>query len=201
MPTGYTADLYEGKDISFEEFVLQCARAFGALIEMRDSSMDAPIPEEFHPSDYHKTALDKARMRLSEVERWSLEDAEREQDKMHAASVKAHEEANIERANREERYAAMLEKVRNWEPPSSHTRLKEFMIEQLEQSIDFDCRGYEQFAPKPKVSPFEYKQKEKAAAAKNVEYHATKYKKEVDRAHERTNWVRDLRDSLRGVNA
>ena len=36
MPTGYTLDLYNGKDITFEEFVLKCARAFGALIDMRD---------------------------------------------------------------------------------------------------------------------------------------------------------------------
>ena len=34
MPTGYTIDLYEGKEVTFEEFVMKCARAFGALISV-----------------------------------------------------------------------------------------------------------------------------------------------------------------------
>lgn len=36
MPTGYTSPLYEGKEISFEQFALRCARNFGALVMMRD---------------------------------------------------------------------------------------------------------------------------------------------------------------------
>ncbi|VTR91619.1 unnamed protein product [Gemmata massiliana] len=36
----------------------------------------------------------------------------------------------------------MLEHVRAWEPPSTdHENLKQFMIDQLRESIDFDCRG------------------------------------------------------------
>ena len=34
MPTGYTAALYEGKNQTFKEFATQCARAFGACIDM-----------------------------------------------------------------------------------------------------------------------------------------------------------------------
>ena len=61
MPTGYTLELYDGKDITFEEFVLKCARAFGALINMRDEPRDAPIPERFEPSYYHLKELIKAK--------------------------------------------------------------------------------------------------------------------------------------------
>lgn len=59
MPTGYTADLME-KGMEFKPFVLQCARAFGALITMRDDSLDAPIPEKFEPDDYHIKKLAEA---------------------------------------------------------------------------------------------------------------------------------------------
>jgi len=38
MPSGYTSDLYEGKNISFTQFALQCARAFGAAIDQRDDA-------------------------------------------------------------------------------------------------------------------------------------------------------------------
>ena len=50
MPTGYTVALYEGKDVTFEDFVMGCSRAFGALISLRDEP-NAPIPEEFKVSE------------------------------------------------------------------------------------------------------------------------------------------------------
>ena len=59
MPTGYTAKLME-QGQTFPEFIMSCARAFGALIMMRDDPANAPIPEKFEPSDYHVRALKKA---------------------------------------------------------------------------------------------------------------------------------------------
>jgi len=44
MPTGYTAEIYEGeKEVTFEKFALTCARAFGACITIRDEPMSASI--------------------------------------------------------------------------------------------------------------------------------------------------------------
>jgi hypothetical protein len=34
MPTGYTAKIYNGVPQTFEEFALDCARTFGALITL-----------------------------------------------------------------------------------------------------------------------------------------------------------------------
>ena len=45
MPTGYTAGILEGE--TFEQYALQCAKAFGALVMMRDEPSDAPIPDQF----------------------------------------------------------------------------------------------------------------------------------------------------------
>jgi hypothetical protein len=56
MPTGYTAKLME-EGQSFPEFAMRCARNFGALIMMRDESLDVPIPEQFEPSDYYRKKL------------------------------------------------------------------------------------------------------------------------------------------------
>ena len=38
MATGYTMDIYDGKNVSFEDFCLSCARAFGACILQRDDN-------------------------------------------------------------------------------------------------------------------------------------------------------------------
>lgn len=35
MPTGYTSEIYQGEEVSPKDFLLTCARAFGATISMR----------------------------------------------------------------------------------------------------------------------------------------------------------------------
>ena len=70
MPSGYTNKIKD--DISFEEFALSCARAFGACVEMRDDPGDAKIPEEFTPSPYYKKALDDAYIEKTRLEELSV---------------------------------------------------------------------------------------------------------------------------------
>ncbi len=53
MPTGYTQAIVDNPNLSFKSFVLQCSRAFGALVTMRDDDNNAPIPDEIKPDDYH----------------------------------------------------------------------------------------------------------------------------------------------------
>ena len=65
MPTGYTADVMDGKVTDFKLFAMQCARAFGALVIMRDEPLNAEIPDEFSPSNYHFQELEQARERLA----------------------------------------------------------------------------------------------------------------------------------------
>ena len=74
MPTGYTAMLTEEKEITFEDFALKCARAFGALIEMRDESLDAKIPEEFKVTEYHTVELNRAIEKLNDVYKITIMD-------------------------------------------------------------------------------------------------------------------------------
>ena len=71
MPTGYTAAVKDG--ITFEQFAWSCARAFGALIDMRDSPTGAPIPQRFEPSQYNAVEAEKA---SAEIERLKREHAE-----------------------------------------------------------------------------------------------------------------------------
>lgn len=57
MPSGYTSDIYHGKDVTFKEFALKCARNFGALMHMRDESLDTPIRLKNLEDSYHKNEL------------------------------------------------------------------------------------------------------------------------------------------------
>ena len=73
MPTGYTAEVQKG--ISFDKYALNCARAFGALVSMRDEPSDKEIPEKLEPSDYHFKAKATAENNLSTLNSLSNEAA------------------------------------------------------------------------------------------------------------------------------
>lgn len=199
MPTRYTSKLYDGKAQTFKEFTMQCARAFGALIEMRDESVDTPIPEKFEPSKYYVDALAKAKKELAEVEFWSYAKAEAEAEKQYEKYLKAYNEALEEKKERRKRYEAMLHKVSAWIPPTGdHLDLKKFMTEQLETSIDLDCDAIMKYRTVPKLKSTTFFKKERIEQLiHDVEYYKEELKKEVRRADERTKWVNDLRDSLK----
>ena len=195
MPTGYTLDLYNGKDITFEEFVLKCARAFGALIDVRDEPMDAPIPERFEPSDHHLKELEKAKRRLKEIRKWNEEKAEQEAERAYHEALKKREEFVKKNKLIRKRYEDMLSKVREWKPPTpDHVDLKKFMIQQLEDSIEFDC-----FIPEmpQRLSGEEYREQQIRKALSDIEYHEKEYAEEVNRVCEKNKWLLLLRESLK----
>lgn len=196
MPTGYTADVKDGKISDLRVFVMRCARAFGALVEMRDDAPDAPIPDAFQPSTYHTQALVTVRTKLARLKRMTTAQADRAVSKAYAEAMSEWERAERERETTRTRYAAMLAKVRAWEPPSSeHVELKRFMVQQLDESIRFDCGDTSEWKPK-RLNGAAWLAKEIERAEADVAYHEEHLAEDVTRAAERTRWVQQLRDSL-----
>ena len=194
MPTGYTADVQTGKVTDFAEFALQCARAFGALITMRDLPADAPIPTQFKPDKYHEREAQKATAERDRL--LSLSPTEIADEAALAEAKRISEEQKWNRASAREkaRYEAMIAKVNEWVPPSpDHVEMKKFMLEQLQSSINFDCRERE---IAPAVTATEWYASRVDAAKRNIEYHREEIKKEIQRSEERTRWVKALKESL-----
>jgi hypothetical protein len=195
MPTGYTSDLYDGTPVAFPEFAMRCARAFGALVTMRDSSMDAPVPEEFKPSSHHSdklAALREERVRLGSRtpgEWLAAYDA-------HVSEVGASNAAAAAESNeRRRRYEAMIAEVEHWEPPSTdHRDLKDFMLSQLRESIDFDCNVYPREPDAPDARS--YADAEFARIERETAYHEYEDAAERERTVSRNAWVKKLRESL-----
>lgn len=195
MPTGYTSDLYEGEQ-SFPDFVLSCARAFGALITMRDEPADAEIPDEFKPSDYHTKEIEKAEVNLARVSAWSDEEAEADARANYDEAQRVRREYERTCQQRVERYGAMLDAVEGWHPPTpEHVGLRDFMVEQLTTSIKHDSAGTWNLPTWR--SGAEHRAERIEKYRKDIAYHQAEHAKEVERAASRTNWVRALRDSLR----
>ncbi len=194
MPTGYTADIAKG--ITFQQYAMTCARAFGALIMMRDDPADAAIPEKFEPSAYYAKSLKEAQARVAELGAMTPAQVDAAADKDYDTAMARWHKGNAESAALRQKYETMLAAVDAWQPPTAnHIELKKFMSEQIRSSIEFDCRDSHDDKP-VKVSPTEWYLAEQKEAMRHLGYAAEENAKEVARAADRTTWVAALRASL-----
>jgi hypothetical protein len=203
MPTVYTADIAKG--ISFEQFAMTCARAFGALIEMRAEPIDKPIPDAFEPNDYHARAKEAAQKKLRDINQLSDEDVFAEATKERQQENES-QRNQIRKANElREKYTAMRNEVLAWEPPTpGHVELKQFMLQQIDESIRFDCTiTHNEFkkmhfvseTPEP-IDGKEWRARKIGELRKAIAYHAKGHAEEIERVNSRNAWVSALRDSL-----
>lgn len=190
MPTGYTQNM----NISFNDFVLQCARAFGATITLRDEPMSPDIPE-FQPSDWNTKELAKAQGRLLDLTHMSPVLKASSAAGYNARKYENFLKTTTDDIDLRDKYETMLQKVESWQPPTpDHTKLKEFMVKQLNESIEWDC-NYERETPVP-LSAEQWYFQELEKASKDINYHTKEYIKEVKRVNERNAWVSALKESL-----
>lgn len=196
MPTGYTANIEKG--ISFQQFAMDCARAFGACVTLRDESGGGEvIPHEFTPSTYHLEKLESVRAEIASLK--AMTDAECE-----AAANKSWDDAETQRTiwlngKRQLRhlYESMLAKVEAWTPPTpEHVEMKEFMRSQIAESIRFDCSVSYYEEPVKRLSGKEWKDSRYELLTKNEQHHIERNQEEIERCKKRTEWVRALRESL-----
>ena len=194
MPTGYTANL-EG--VTFPEFALRCARAFGALVTLRDEAFDAPIPDRINPFKYHLITLEKSIRTLLDIESWDEAQTELERKANYALAVKNREARLKFYEDMIEFYEDMIACVEDWTHLTpDHQGLKDFMLKQLRGSIDFDCLGEDDLSMPQAQSDQEYKHDRLCTILQSIEYHAKEYREELERSQGRTEWICALRSSL-----
>jgi hypothetical protein len=194
MPTGYTADVVDGKVTDFRTFALRCARAFGACVMQRDEPMDA-LPRLDPPSTWHRDRAGRARAKLAElaamtpVEQSAGAAAEHVRQCAHFAESEARATETRNRCN------AMLAAVVAWEPPTDeHAQMKTFMVEQLTMTRDQDGRSYAD-PPVPQTGA-EWHAAEVAAAESDIAYCEREQAKELERHAGRQAWLDALYASL-----
>ena len=194
MPTGYTEDIYEGKDVSFSDFALKCARAFGACIEQRDDDPnDKPkLIEKNNDDSYHIK-------RINEAKKWK-KPTKVEFDAYVKKQIAYYNE-KIDKQNKlKDSYQKMLDKANAWTPPTKeHEGLKKFMIEQLTGSLDFDCDNdyYQRELNNIKQLTYnQYVKNMRASNKRDIEYHTNELKKDNERVDNRNAWISALYESL-----
>jgi len=192
MPTGYTAKIKDG--ITFEEYALGCARAFGATILMRDEPSDTPIPDKFEASDYHEKKIKETR---GEIFALDFLNKEKEAEIQHSEKMERHIKSLADMRETRSKYKDMLAEAERYESPSeNHVEFKRFMISQIVKSIEWDCsESYMGDAP-VKLSGEQWLEARIAKLDWDLNYHEKGHAEELDRVNERNLWIKQLRESL-----
>ena len=144
MPTGYTAPIYHGEDITFEQFANSCLRNFGIGLRWRNESDISryEVPDKIEPDDYYKKQYEIAKAKYDEFIANPPSREQVEKDYIEYVNEIEAENKGLVKFNNilRARYMSMLEKVENWAIPSEEYRdIKKFMRNQLLDSIDADC--------------------------------------------------------------
>jgi hypothetical protein len=198
MPTGYTAGIIDGTIKTFPEFAKLCVRAFGAAIHMKDDRLDTEYEERI-PSEYHQDSIKRSREELVNI--FSITDEQIiESRKNSLLKEKKRYLKNIEeRKKNREILDRMLVQALKFVPPSpEHEEIKNFMIDQLQQTInnDGDVEYYEdeleriELEIKKEVNAQDLRNEMLDQVNLNMEYHHKEYEEEVKRCEDANEWVK-----------
>jgi len=192
MPTGYTNAILEG--CTFQEFVWRCARNFGALIMMRDGPIDAPIKQQ-EVDSYYTESLVRAEDEYVRFNKLS-------QDELKAEYLTYAKEQDADRAKAEskrleekDRYLEVLNHVTTWTPPTpEHQGLKDFMIQQINESIRFDCGDMSEYY---ETLSYDHWLTKKSKDVKwQLQYHREALEKQKTLVAGRNQWINALHNSV-----
>lgn len=195
MPTGYTAKIPDG--IDFRTYAMDCARAFGACIMLRDEPGGGEaIPDEFEPLDYNRKRIEEATAELSRVLAMTAEERDEAARSEYAVGVAAAARRKREVAATRAAYEAMLEQVRAWNPPTAdHVGLREFMEQQIVDSIEFDCNEDPE-TESPLLTGEEWARNRIECLRDDIALSQKRHAEEVERTAQRNAWIKALRAAL-----
>jgi hypothetical protein len=197
MPTGYTADVADGKVTDLKTFALRCARGMGALVMMRDDPWDKPIPARFEPSDYHTKLLAEKEAEYAEIFALTLDQSNDRAMQDHVEWQEGRARYFAGKDEQRDRYNAMIAKVEAWE--GSPEGLKGFMLDQLRESVRFDAPSdREYYVGEPSLDGAEWRSKRLTELLREIAYSEKAVAEELERTAGRNGWIAQLHASLEG---
>lgn len=201
MPTGYTDGVAHGDIVSFKEYALLCARAFGVCISMRDEPLGVPIPF-FEENTCLKGMVESCEKDLRDFLSMNQEEKQVAFQNYVSSGIKRHTKIKEEKITMKYRYVSMLEKAKEFVPPTKdHVEYKQFMIQQLEDSIVWDCDTsyYDAKIDSLKNLSFEKWLDETLEEKYNsLKRNKKSLQEDNDRINSRNNWIAKLKEVLDG---
>lgn len=190
MPTGYTAPVMDGEITEVKDFARTCARAFGAFIHQRDERGDAPPRMPELDDSFYVKRLAEAKAELARWQGLSEEAKYAEWSEYVREQTVSLHKSMAKSAEKRARYENMLVQVHAIDVPAQLQNFKNFMVEQLEESIKFDCGDGRFERDYYKVLTFpEWCAMHDKSVLRDVTYYDEELRKERQRHAERIEYI------------
>jgi len=204
MPTGLTCNIYDGSDTSLRGFALKCVTQLGAgyhATRQGEEKMPLDKAPVMQVSDYYLERINEAKR---DLEKWNkLKDNPEELDRLYKEYLderkKEKDEYTINKYNIKKRYLAMKSKIESWNLPETYNSLKELMLKQINDSIDFDC-GKDYLIDYPTISKEDWLESNLSSPSTDIEYYTKRYEEEVKRTKEINDYLKGLYEELDKVD-
>lgn len=204
MPTGYTAGIIDGTIKDFKQYAIQCIRAFGAAIHMRDDDIEIPY-EPRKVNTYHQERALEAITNKGKLENTSNEQLIEQKKKELEESLQYHETELIKTREIRDKLQKMLDTALIWvSPTEEHDEYKKFMIQQLESTIKHDgddsyhVKGIaDTYIALKNLTADKIRSEKLEMLEYNIEYHTKEWEKEQNRVSDANKWVEDVLNSLK----
>ena len=203
MPTGYTAGILDGKIKTFKQFATQCIRAFGGAVHMRDDDWDAPYrPDKV--GDYYPEQIKEINKKIEKLKKLSDKELINNRKKELIEERIRYTKIIGEKKQAELKLQEFLEQAKQYETPTpNHVGIKEFMIQQLTDTIkwDADVSYYEKEVAEvdkqlENIDPVEIRKSLMEMYQEDLERNEKRLKEEETRINERNEWSKQYFESL-----
>ena len=194
MPDLYTAGIYNGEEITLNEFLLSCAKTCSPLRHQREEPISSPLRLREEGAFYTEN-LRRAEANLERFQNMTLEEATKEVEEQYNYVLGVSERRKAEKEQLKKRYLKMLRQVEAWEPPTpAHEEIKQSGIESLKSSIAFDCK--DSLFPIEKEDPQDYITFGLQQAKDEIAYYKDSAEREKKSVAEDNKWILELMKSL-----
>lgn len=199
MPTGYTCFIEDGDITTGRDFILLCTRAFGIAMDIREEPLSVPTPKVFEPDiKYYTENLERAmaeKARLSEMtkEEWHLECVKDRENRI--ALAKKHYENYLEL---DKKYLKVKHEVEEWNAPDNCKEIKKFALEQIKISRPDLNHAHEWLTlAEEEINEDDRFDIHMKSLERDIAYAQEHIAEETKRAEEKTQFMKELCESLR----
>lgn len=200
MATGFTEYIENGKVNTGKDFLKICVRGMSICTPIRNEPLDRPIPEMFTEDNYYYEKYIEVKERCEFFRNMTFEEAQACIEKEYEENKKSIKILLAEKKKHNAAYKKIRNEVEMWSPPTEkHESLKKFALDQIDMSVDDDIEYYERQLSEEKPKPEEWLSLRIRHLEYEVERHHESWNAEKKRAENLSLWVRQLKESLDGM--
>lgn len=197
MPTGYTSYIEDGEITTGKDFLMLCAKAFGACVSMREDLLSKPIPESFEEDSYYTNRLIEVEKDLDKWKNITIEDAAEEYKSQIEYENKNIKESIEKQLEQYKSYEKVLQEIKEWNPPTpDHENLKNFAIEQINMCASNDISYWNNKLKEEQMPIEQWITLRIECIEENIARCKQRIEEEKERIKSRNSWIKQLRESF-----